>query len=464
MKRLFIPLTAVFMAAISLCTSCLGDEKDDVVFPHTATITSASLGTLKRIIHIQTRDGRDSTYTVNLTGSYFPLHIDQISGKIYNTDSLPLGTDLTHVTFNTLSHTGTAICIDAETTESDTIFSSSDSTDFSRPRLISVYNPYGEKRTYRMELNCHKEEGDTFIWRKCCTGRAELAAATRLKAFIRNEQVILFAEKNGRIAMFTASKETPWVLEQQTIDSQESPETDNIVMQNGVFYGLRDGSLLKSTDGRHWETVLPHAGLKILAGSGTKHLVGLTETDFRISEDNGLTWKTDEADEPGMIPESDIVYTHTASRLDPTFEEIVIVGRKGTENAVWRKNVDLTGSRNYAWNYLPAPESTEDFACPLLDSPSLISYDNGALLTGLEPGTGTVAAPRMSRENGRTWRTNDIKNIPATGTATCLATATDGTDIYVFIGGTGDVWTGRFNRLGWQWSQADNYVYKATKR
>ena len=464
MKRFFIPLAAVFMVAMSLCTSCLGDEEDDVVFPHTAAVTSATLGTLKRTVHLQTRDGRDSTYTVNLTGAYYPLHIDQLKGRIYNTDSLPVGTDVKHVTFSALTHTGTGITIDAATTESDTIFSASDSTDFSRERVITIYNAYGEKRPYRVELRVHQEEGDSFVWHKRSSGRPELAAARQLKAFVRGDQVALFIDEGGQTALLTAPKEQPWALERQPAGTEAAPAPESIVLQGDTFYGLRDGKLLKSDDGRQWEPVPTSAELKMLAGSGTKHLVGLTADGFSLSSDGGRTWQPDEADEPDMMPESDIACTHIPSHIDPTFEEIVIVGKKGTESVVWRKNIDLTGGRNYEWNYLPAPEAGDTYACPLLDSPSLTAYDGGTLLMGIELGTGTVAAPFMSRENGRSWRTDDIKRLPAGSPVIGLAVATDGTDLYVYAGGTGEVWTGRFNRLGWQWSADDNYVYKAPRR
>lgn len=464
MKRFLTPLAAVLVAAMPLCTSCLGDEENDVVFPHTAVVTSATLGTLKRAVHMQTADGRDSIYTVNLIGAYYPLQIDQLGGHIYNADSLPLGTAVSRVTFSTFSHTGTAITIDALGTENDTIFTASDSTDFSRERIITIYNAYGEKRPYRMELRVHKEEGDTFVWHKRSAGRPELAAAKRLKGFVRGDEVALFADEGAGTVLFTAPKATPWALERQTMGATPAPEADGIVVQGDTFYGLRGETLLRSDDGREWSVVQPQSGLRALAGGGTRHLVGLTAAGFSLSADGGLTWTPDEADEPDRLPESDIVCAVVASRTDPTFEEIIVVGRKAGESVVWRKYIDLTGGLEFAWNYLPAPEADARYACPLLDSPALVPYDGGTLLMGLERGTNTLAAPAMSRENGRSWRTDDVKRLPAAGPATSVAVAADGVDLYVYTGGTGEVWTGRFNRLGWQRSEQDDYVCSSPRR
>lgn len=261
MKRHLIPLTAALLTAVSLCTACMGDDEEDMVFPHSASLTAVKLGTLKRVLHVTTRDGRDSTYTVNVTGTYYPLHIDQLGGRVYNTDSLPTGTDVSRVTFSTVSHTGTSIGINALAAEGDTIFTSTDSTDLSAPRTLTVYNAYGEKRAYRLELNCHREEGDSFVWHPRGDAAGTLARAERLKAFVDDGEVTLFALENGRTVRLQAPKQTPWTLSRHTADAG-APAPDSIVRLGDTYYGLAGGALVESADGLGWNVVLARCGLK----------------------------------------------------------------------------------------------------------------------------------------------------------------------------------------------------------
>ena len=81
----------LFLVALATLTSCLGSGDDETILYDDAVITDFSLGTMNRYI-----DGEKTTFK----GSNYLFHIDAINHQIYNTDSLPTGTDVAHVICN----------------------------------------------------------------------------------------------------------------------------------------------------------------------------------------------------------------------------------------------------------------------------------------------------------------------------------------------------------------------------
>ena len=78
-------LIAMLLGALASCTKA---DETTVTLYDDAAITSFTLGNLNRYVN-----GVKSTFA----GSDYLFHIDQVNRTIYNTDSLPLGTDITKV-------------------------------------------------------------------------------------------------------------------------------------------------------------------------------------------------------------------------------------------------------------------------------------------------------------------------------------------------------------------------------
>lgn len=61
-----------------------------------------------------------------------------------------------------------------------------------------------------------------------------------------------------------------------------------------------------------------------------------------------------------------------------------------------------------------------------------------------------VAPLYESRDNGRTWKKSEL-SLPAKGGPTHMALAVSKDNfIWVADGMTGNLWRGRYNRMGWQ--------------
>ena len=155
----------ILLSVICLTTSCLTGSSDDVTYYADAAITSFSLGTLNRNVASTTSDGRDTIVATTITGSNYAFHIDQVTHEIYNTDSLPVGTDVNRVpVYLTTKNNGLALIQSIEDADSLIYYSSADSIDFTQPRIIWVLSSDGTGTSkYTVHVNVHSEK-PTFYW------------------------------------------------------------------------------------------------------------------------------------------------------------------------------------------------------------------------------------------------------------------------------------------------------------
>lgn len=216
----------------TLITSCLGsDSYDTEVYKDTA-ITAFSLSTVNQTIHTTTSAGKDSTY--KKTVSSLPVFtIDQYQGKIYNTDSLPSGCDLSHILASISSKNNGVIIINYATPiGADSLFyyNSSDSIDFSKPREIRVYASNSDYRSYTVTVNMHQAKTGKLLWEKKQTSdyptdtekaRWEtLAANAGMKQFIGYGTKEAYALSNDGFLMVSKNEGASW--EQDILDEDAS--------------------------------------------------------------------------------------------------------------------------------------------------------------------------------------------------------------------------------------------------
>lgn len=136
--------------------SCQGTTDNTVTLYDDAIITSFSVTSIDCYV-----DGEKTTYS----GSGYKFNIDPICHQIYNTDSLPMGTDIEHIlcTLKTMNN-GMAWVVSKDG-EMMTYFSSTDTIDFSTPRIFRVYPSRGQGYTeYTVKVNVHQEDGDDMKW------------------------------------------------------------------------------------------------------------------------------------------------------------------------------------------------------------------------------------------------------------------------------------------------------------
>lgn len=446
----YLPKAAcgIIVAVATLLTGCMSDDYDYETTGN-CVITNITLGTLNQLVHTKTSSGTDSTYIAAVTGSLYPMSIDHVARRVFNLDSLPAGTDVSKVVFSNFTSSSSAT-IRSLVTGRDSVFSVKDSTDFSVPREITVHAEDGiSKRTYTVEVRVHNEDGEATTWNRIGIS-AGLQDAQPKRVIEAGSRLYVFAVTgNGTPALFSADTSTPAALEENPI-TPSTIDPESVVYGEGMFYALAGGALMRSTDGIAWNeagATLPNgcARFKALALSGTQRLIGVADDRIISSTDAGNTWQENTRDTQAGLPTDAITGLCTAPRTGTRHETLVLVGNYNGAPSVWKQDIDPTGTDNYPWMKL-MPATTN--ACPPLESYTLAAYDRGILLTGRSAGN-TLADFYMSYDSGNTWLTAIVSAPAATGTEFAVATDNEG-HIFLFCSGTGEVWRGCLNRLGWK--------------
>lgn len=426
-KTIFLLLMVAFVV-----TSCLKGNDSETTKYSDAAITSFSIGTLYQTMHTTSKSGADSTYKKAVSGSNYKFHIDQNNHRIYNTDSLPLGTDVSHVLVTLASKNNGTVLIQDE--DDDTVlsfYSSADSIDFTNPRTFVVYSNdnTGANTEYEVKVNVHKEDPYTFVWQQLSSSDA-LKQLSDVEAFFYYGTLIV----SGTIG-----------------------ETSKLYQVN-----LSDGTLTESLE---LNIQIPE-GIKKIIGATSEELYALSD-DHRlmVSRNLGTTWEEEPLDEDAsMLPVRDISFVSYPLEYATNTEYALLVGNRSVEDypqekiaMVWRKIVDNDEyTPEGIWTYMDHAANNQ-YALPRLEHLSLVAYADGILaIGGANLGSDVVSAPYaqmyQSRDDGITWKTNKSYQFPEGFNSDANSVAMvvdDDSNLWMFCGGTGQVWRGRLNMLGW---------------
>ena len=163
--RTLITAAAAIITVLTMTTSCLSDDKIEVVQYNDAAITSFSLGKLNRLMHTTGSKGQDSTYTASVDYSSYLFTIDQEKGLIYNVDSLPKGV-MTDKCIPTIGTKNSSFAYLKSISSDSLSYIGTDSLDFSVPRVLRCFaNDLSWSKDYTVEVRVHKEEEDSIYWR-----------------------------------------------------------------------------------------------------------------------------------------------------------------------------------------------------------------------------------------------------------------------------------------------------------
>ncbi len=381
----------VLLLTVAAMASCMKSSSSDITLYDDAAIKAFTLGTVNCYTTVSTAD---TTYTKKTAyvGSVYRFTIDQIATAehvdgldvkarhIYNKDSLPVGSDITHIlcTVTTVNN-GAATVYEPE---SEAFFYANDSIDFSRPRLFRVYSSDGTGYSdYVVNVNVHKEKGDEFVW--------------------------------------TLMENVPM--------PDDQPQS------------------------------LPEGIKQLLGGSTTEQYALSTDNHLMVWNAGENQWTADSLDsDPSLLPTEDCSLVSYPMKYSSETDYVLLVGNRkeqqtgsSTEwtSVVWRKIVDYGRyGQRMPWVYMER-ETDALYRLPYLKGLNIVSYDDGVLAFG-----GDYKKIYQSRDNGITWKENSLYKMPEgfDYNATAVTVATDDDNyIWLYCAGTGQVWRGRLNRLGW---------------
>lgn len=438
-------LFLIIVSSVLLC-SCLNDsEESDVEITNNCAITDMVLGTLKRTVTTKKSSGEDTTYVTTISGNLYPMHIDQYKGEIYNVDSLPLGTDIKKIVFSSVSSDGTVGY--RLTSGNDTLYSLSDSLDFTNPQIFTCYAYSGKaKKTYTVRVNVRKVDPDHFVW-NCVAENAEFAALERLKLLRRHSDLFLFAEKEGNKSVFLSSTNSAEAWKVQSLRGDVPDDVSQIVCYKEAFYATKNGALVLSVDGILWSIASSAHFFDFVIGCSS-NLLFVKSPDGLLNTSDFLTWTFDELDSSvDLLPNTDCSFVCTPMNFNTNFEYVLWAGRTADgQNVLWKNTLDITGVNRDKWSYYPFTEEVT-YPHPEVKSPVMFNYDNCTLYLGCE--NDTLSLFYSSKDAGRTWKPEkDVYVHPyALRADRVTALVDDENYIWIVCSGSGQVWRGRINRL-----------------
>lgn len=466
MKRILLPFV-ILLSVIFLCASCLDDSNDtDFVYYEDTAISGFSLGTLNRYLHTTSSTGEDSIYRVSVTGSNYKFYIDQMKHEIYNVDSLPVGTDNAHVICNITSKNSGLIVI--KDMDSDTLryYSETDSIDFTKTREISVYDMAGTgKRTYKVNVNVHNEYGDSLKWNLMCSDNA-LGSLKAMKALHCNGNLFVFGTDGTYTYAFRSDEADGSTWTQLTYNFNHpvpAKDYDNVAVKDGYIYMLSNGMLMKTADGGNWEQVYSGKEITRLVGAGSKKLYALDGNGGIKWSEDGTAWTAETLDgAKGKLPDADICFATVPLNTNAQTERMVMVGNHAQKDGaddmaalVWSKLEEYApNSDSHSWIFY---ENTEKKLLPRLENLVMQYYDGRLVAFGGKERDGGEAKAfgqfYVSKDNGLTWAEDSQFYFPEGFSSNDgIFAFVKGKDNFIWIicGGTGQVWRGRINRLGWK--------------
>lgn len=441
------------VCTLFIFSSCSDDE--ETVLSNDCYMSSFSLGNIKRLVHITTAAGNDSSYYVTYNGSYYTMVIDQRNNTICNTDSLPVESK-TDAILVTAASSGTIIYrYSNESGENWLSYSSSDSIDFTRPLIFRVVSADGTAtRDYTIKLNVHKQDGETFTWNEM-SNNAEWNNANQIKSIIRNEKIYVYAQNGTQTSLYSSdlTDGKNWTAI-QTNNCENAILSSLTSFKDKLYMSCTDGSIITSADGSNWTTCTTAADVSLLTANN-RSIYGLRNGQIVRSSDV-LSW-TDETldDNADKLPTQDIAAI--AYTQENGIERVLMLGSRNpsvfnedTAAVVWSKSISPYLEEGNKWAYFPWSVYNSNI-CPQLKSLNLVEYNHNLLALGGSSLNGTHQALDnlyVSYDNGISWETNTTYALPESlkNTSELITAVTDNEyNLWIFAGSK--IWKGRLNKL-----------------
>lgn len=150
---------AIYFAIVAACIAAGSCNRAEEDVRQTATSAAVSGFSIQK----------DDSVLANLDSVFFS--IDLVRGLIFNADSMPVGTDVTHLipTISTLNGCAEALLTVSRAGKADTTYNyltnPSDSIDFTNPVKLRITSPDGlTTRNYTIYVNVHKVDADSLEW------------------------------------------------------------------------------------------------------------------------------------------------------------------------------------------------------------------------------------------------------------------------------------------------------------
>ena len=254
----------VVSCVVVVLSSCLDSDENTMEITANCQISSFSLS----------HDSIPGLEDVDFT-------IDQITGRIFNIDSLPYGTEIEKVVCNiglanSYAVVGVEVSPEAYPDSTYYLSSMSDSIDFSAPVrfVIHAYDNYTTK-VYVARVNIHQLVPDSMVWSKYADPMLDMAIKEQKVVtydYDGSESYFMYVKptgSNASYALYRTSVENPeeWTSLPLSGLPSDGLRISQITEYNQALYvpGV-DGTLYVSVDGRNWSVVEDTPSVRAVLG------------------------------------------------------------------------------------------------------------------------------------------------------------------------------------------------------
>lgn len=388
MRIKFLSFIASFFMVSFVITSCL-DDNNNIEYSPDATIHAFALDTTG-------------------LGSY-KFTIDQLSGEIYNEDSLPVHADtiIDNILIKTLT-TASGVVTMKDKSGNDSIININDSIDLRKDLTVKVWSTEAlagispnRTKEYTIKVRVHRHDPDSLRWEYIAKINDRLQMTGEQKSIIWGSEVFTYAVVNGRLYVYRNSLtdfagETP----QETVGLPESKLPTSIITfkfdgSNAMLYATSDdGKVYESEDGINW-------GVSDKFGDKVELLLAtLTHKDSNricyikkgADDQRYFYYQTndkqqempetyDEGKVPANFPTRNISYTEYESATH--IKSVLLVG--DTEPATPADNSQLETTIVWAYDgekWVEFSTTSTVAYCPKYTRPSIIYYNDLVYIFG----------------------------------------------------------------------------------
>lgn len=476
-------LLPVLLLLSVVLASCVGTGSETVTYSDTA-LTGFTLGTLKsnRTYHVTTSSGDDSTYVIasSYSGSAYPMHINQNTNEIYNTDSLRYGTDLSKVvcTISTLNN-GQVYFQSLTDPTQYVYYSSADSIDLTQERVLRVVSSdRTQTRDYKVSVNVYQVMHDSVLWAgdpiNDAASRQILASFSSMSGKTTEDAMFILGCTDDGDASLLKSEDNgeSWTelavtLPKNTSNISCADDTVMVLLENQKqIMKIAPTGAITYTQIQKVADYSPTAESFItLVGGVDGYLYAVHAEGRRIysSHDGGVTWNTEETDATDFIDNDyRLPATEVSGIVTETKENglarFTIVGNCVEENqldeeyfkyaSVWSKVIDheaVAKELQDRWTYCMQTGLNYPVRLPNRDNLTVTLWNDALVAFGGEARYyGKVSVYDklyISYDNGTTW-SDKVLTLPTgyeSGEAGLVMTDTGNRLVVI---GNGRVWRG----------------------
>lgn len=335
MRIKFLSVIVSFLLVSFAMSSCLGDD-DPIEYSPNALLQAFEL---------------DKVLGVN-----YQFTIDQLTGEIYNQDSLPVGSDtiIDRILIKTMTVAGFVTIRNSANTE-DSIFNIADSVNLvgtvEKPFRFKVWAPDMEHtREYALSVRVHQQQPDSLNWGKGPIGTNFAPQIKgKQKSIIFNNQIYVYGPNSSSVYYTTLSNGqlgTDGTWNSSLINGLPSTDLTSIVNFNSTLYATTaaDKKVYSSNDGINWEEAPAFGDNTVVLiapiGNSLTGIKTLDNEDMFCTTTNGSDW-TEEGVVPKNFPRNNISVTSFQNITG--VPNIMIVGNIPEENKTEKTQQQLHG-------------------------------------------------------------------------------------------------------------------------